>query len=55
MTLFVDAAGAAFNSSYATNSGKQASRRFWPPFCDREPFGSYTIYNAFTISKSHHL
>ena len=38
MTLTVDAAGAAFNSSIATVSVKPASRRFWPPFCDREYF-----------------
>ena len=37
MTLSVDAAGAAFNSSYATDSVKPPRRRFWPLFCDWEP------------------
>ncbi len=37
MALFVDAARAAFNSSYATNSDKRPRPRFWPPFCDWEP------------------
>ena len=47
MTLTVDAAGAAFNSSIATVSVKPASRRFWPPFCDWEPALCINIYNAF--------
>ena len=37
MTLSVDAAGAAFNSSYATDSVKRDIARFWAPFCDWEP------------------
>ncbi len=37
MTLIVDAARAAFNSSLATISVKRPRPRFWPPFCDREP------------------
>ncbi len=49
MTLFVDAARAAFNSSYATNSVKQPRRRFWPPFCDWEPVLYTNIYNAFAM------
>ena len=38
MTLTVDAAGAAVNSSIATVSVKRLKPRFWPPFCDREYF-----------------
>ena len=37
MTLSVDAAIAAFNSSTTTDSVKRDIARFWPPFCDWEP------------------
>ena len=37
MTLSVDAARAAFNSSYATLSVKRDIARFCTPFCDWEP------------------
>ena len=37
MTLFVDAARAAFNSSYATLSVKRDIARFCTSFCDWEP------------------
>ena len=37
MTLTVDAARAAFNSSTTTVSVKRDIARFWPSFCDWEP------------------
>ena len=37
MTLSVDAAQAAVNSSIATDSVKRDIARFCPPFCDWEP------------------
>ena len=37
MTLTVDAARAAFNSSTTTISVKRDIARFWAPFCDWEP------------------
>ncbi len=55
MTLTVDAAGAAFNSSTTTVSVKPASRRFWPPFCDREYFcfSDVSIYNLLNTDSFH--
>ncbi len=57
MTLIVDAARAAFNSSTTTISVKRLKPRFWPPFCDREPlfytahfqfyFYTNTLYNYY--------
>ncbi len=49
MTLSVDAARAAFNSSYATLSVKRDIARFCTPFCDWEPPEDYFAALAMTM------
>ena len=47
MTLIVDAARAAFNSSTTTISVKRLKPRFWPPFCDWEPHYKIACLRSF--------